>query len=136
MPSGWAEPQSARWVPRSSVNPERFGLDAAFPALFMALLPGFVRGAATFALKALGPVLLGGRERSLPPPVVAAISLLAPAVLAALVATQVFGGERQLVVDARAVGIAAAAVALLARLPLLLVVVSAAAATAVTRLVA
>jgi branched-subunit amino acid transport protein len=92
-----------------------------------------VSGAATFVLKALGPVLLGGR--SLPPGVIAIITLLGPTLLAALVATQVFAGDRELVVDARVVGIAAAAVAILARLPILVVVVAAAAATALARLV-
>lgn len=90
-------------------------------------------GAATLALKALGPVLLGGR--SLPAQVVAVIALLGPTLLAALVATQTFAGDRELVVDARVVGIGAAAVALLGRLPILIVVVAAAVATALARLV-
>lgn len=90
-------------------------------------------GAVTLVVKALGPVLLGGR--SLPRPVVAVITLLGPALLAALVATQVFAGDRELVVDARVVGIAAAALALLARLPILVIVVAAAAATALARLI-
>jgi branched-subunit amino acid transport protein len=91
-------------------------------------------GGATFAIKALGPMLLGGR--TLPAPMLAVIGLLGPTLLAALVATQVFGGDRELVVDARAVGIAAAGVAILARLPILAVVAAAAVATALTRLVA
>jgi branched-subunit amino acid transport protein len=91
-------------------------------------------GAATAALKAIGPVLLGGR--SLPPRVVSVITLLGPTLLAALVATQVFAGDRELVVDARVVGIAAAGLAIVARLPILVVVVAAAIATAIARLVA
>jgi branched-subunit amino acid transport protein len=90
-----------------------------------------VVGAATVALKATGPVLLGGRE--LPPRVDALVVLLAPAVLAALVVTQVVGGERELVFDARLVGLAAAAAAIALRAPLVLVVVAAAAATAAAR---
>jgi branched-subunit amino acid transport protein len=90
-----------------------------------------VVGAATIALKAAGPVLVGGRE--LPGPAARLVALLAPALLAALVAVQVFAGERELVLDARATGLAAAALALLARAPILLVVVAAAAATALTR---
>ena len=43
-------------------------------------------GAATVAIKASGPVLAGGRE--LPGPLGRVVGLLAPAVLAALVATQ------------------------------------------------
>jgi branched-subunit amino acid transport protein len=91
-------------------------------------------GAATLVLKALGPVLLGGR--TLPPRVVSVITLLGPTLLAALVATQVFAGDRELVVDARVVGIAAAGLAILARLPILVVVVAAATATALARLAA
>lgn len=89
-------------------------------------------GAATVLLKATGPVLLGGRE--LPPRVNAVVVLLAPAVLAALVVTQVVGGERELVFDARLVGLGAAIVAIALRTPLLVVVVVAAGATALARL--
>jgi branched-subunit amino acid transport protein len=88
-------------------------------------------GAATIALKAVGPVVLGGR--SLPLRLAAPIELLAPAVLAALVVTQLVGGDRELVLDERLAGIAAAALALALRAPLLAVVVVAAAVTALTR---
>jgi branched-subunit amino acid transport protein len=89
-------------------------------------------GAATVLLKAVGPVVLGGRD--IPAPVVGIVGLLAPALLAALVVTQSLGGaEREVVADARLVGLAAAVVALLLRAPLLLVVVVAAAATALAR---
>ena len=90
-----------------------------------------VVGAATIVLKATGPVLLGGRE--LPPRVNALVVLLAPAVLAALVVTQVLAGERELVFDARLVGLGAAIIAIALRAPLLVVVVAAAAATAGAR---
>jgi branched-subunit amino acid transport protein len=90
-----------------------------------------VVGAATVLLKATGPVLLGGRE--LPPRVNAFVVLLAPAVLAALVVTQVVGGDRELVFDARLVGLGAAGVAIAVRAPLVVVVVIAAAATAGVR---
>ena len=89
-------------------------------------------GAATVALKAVGPVLLGGR--SLPDHLTGVVSLLAPAVLAALVVTQVAGGDREIVLDARLVGLGAAVVALFLRAPLLVVVAAAATSTAVTRL--
>jgi len=89
-------------------------------------------GGATVLLKAVGPVLLGGR--AIPQPVAGVVELLAPALLAALVVTQVAGGgEREVVADARLVGLAAAVVALILRTPLLLVVVAAAAVTALTR---
>lgn len=90
-------------------------------------------GAATVALKSVGPVFLGGRP--LPEHVNGVVSLLAPAVLSALVITQLVGGDREIVLDARLVGLGAAVVALLLRAPLLVVVAAAAAATAVTRLV-
>jgi branched-subunit amino acid transport protein len=90
-----------------------------------------VVGVATVMLKATGPVLLGGRE--LPPRLNALVGLLAPAVLAALVVTQVVGGDRELVFDARLVGLGAAGVAIALRAPLVAVVVVAAAATAGAR---
>jgi branched-subunit amino acid transport protein len=93
-----------------------------------------VVAAATIALKAVGPVLLGGRP--LPAHLTGVVDLLAPAVLAALVVTQVVGGNREIVLDARLVGLGAAVVAILLRAPLLVVVVAAAASTALVRLVA
>jgi branched chain amino acid efflux pump len=89
-------------------------------------------GAATILLKATGPVLLGGRD--LPPRLVDVVELLAPAVLAALVVTQVFADERDLVLDSRLVGLVAGAVTVVARAPLIVTVVAAAAATALVRL--
>lgn len=90
-----------------------------------------VVGAATVALKAAGPVILGGRP--LPPRLAGVIELLTPAVLAGLVATQVLGDGRSLVLDDRALGLAAAVAALALRAPTLLVVVTAAATTALAR---
>lgn len=90
-----------------------------------------VVGAATILLKATGPVLLGGRD--LPPRVNALVVLLAPAVLAALVVTQVVGGDRELVYDARLIGLGTAVGAIALRAPLIVVVVVAAAATAAAR---
>jgi branched-subunit amino acid transport protein len=88
-------------------------------------------GAATMLIKATGPVLLGGRE--LPARVVGVVELLAPALLAALVVTQVFADDRDLVVDSRVVGLSAGALAVVARAPLIVTVVIAAAATAMVR---
>jgi branched-subunit amino acid transport protein len=88
-------------------------------------------GAATIAIKALGPVLLGGRP--LPERVASVVRLLAPAVLAALVVTQTFADGRSLVLDARVLGVAAAGVALRLRAPVLLVIAAAAATTAIVR---
>ena len=90
-------------------------------------------GAGTVLLKGAGPVLLGGRP--LPARLAAVLGLLAPALLAALVVTQTFAHGRHLVLDARAAGVAVAAVAIALRAPLLAVVVAAAAVTALVRLV-
>jgi branched-subunit amino acid transport protein len=89
-------------------------------------------GAATVVIKALGPVLLGGRP--LPPRMLSALRLLAPALLAALVVTQVFAAGQDVTIDARAAGLAAAVVAILLRAPTLVVIGSAAAVTALVRL--
>jgi branched-subunit amino acid transport protein len=88
-------------------------------------------GVATIAIKGAGPVLLGGKP--LPPRIGRIIGLLAPALLAALVAISTFGGDRALVLDERAVGVGAAAIAVAFKAPPLLVVVVAAVVTAVTR---
>jgi branched-subunit amino acid transport protein len=89
-------------------------------------------GAGTMAIKAAGPVGLG--ERPLPAPVQAVVALLAPALLAALVATATLATDTRLAPDARLIGLTAAAVGLLLRAPVLVVVVAAAAAAALARL--
>jgi branched-subunit amino acid transport protein len=89
-------------------------------------------GLGTMAIKAAGPVLLGGRP--LPTPVQRVVALLAPALLAALVATAAFGSPDGLVIDARAVGLAVGAVAIALRVPVLAVVIVAAVAAALVRL--
>jgi Branched-chain amino acid transport protein (AzlD) len=88
-------------------------------------------GAATVALKAAGPVLLGGRE--LPDRIRALVGLLAPALLAALVVTNTAASGRHVVVDARLAGVAAAGVSLRLRAPVLVSVAVAAAVTAAIR---
>jgi branched-subunit amino acid transport protein len=87
-----------------------------------------VVGAATIAIKAAGPVLAG--ERELPVGDSRVLGLLAPALLAALVATQAFATDESLVLDERGAGLGVAAVAVLLRAPLLVVVVLAAATAA------
>jgi len=89
-------------------------------------------GVGTIAIKAAGPVLLGGRP--LPQRVQRVVAMLAPALLAALVATAALASGQQLVLDARVIGLGAAAVALLMRAPILVVVVIAAVAASVARL--
>ena len=87
---------------------------------------------ASAAIKAAGPILVGGRE--LPPRVNAVIALLAPTLLAALVVTETFGDDGHLVLDERALGVGVAAVALALRAPVLLAVALAALVTALVRL--
>ena len=87
---------------------------------------------ASAAIKATGPILVGGRE--LPLRVNAVIALLAPALLAALVLTETFGEDGHLVLDERALGVGVAAVALALRAPVLLAVALAALVTALARL--
>jgi len=90
-------------------------------------------GGATIAIKASGPLLLGGRQ--LPERLLGVVSLLAPALLAALVATLTLGTGRALVIDARAAGVAAGAVALWLRAPTIVVVAVAALVTVGARAV-
>ena len=92
-----------------------------------------VVGAATIALKGAGPVVFAGRP--LPRPVIAVMPLLAPCLLAALVVGQTMADGRALVIDARLAGVAAAAVALALRAPLLVVLGAAAGVAAVARVV-
>ena len=86
---------------------------------------------ASAAIRAFGPILVGGRK--LPQSVNAVIALLAPALLAALVVTQTFGEDGRLVLDQKAIGVAVAAVALAFRAPVLLAVALAVVATALAR---
>jgi branched-subunit amino acid transport protein len=88
-------------------------------------------GVATIALKAAGPLVFA--RRPLPRRLAAIMPLLAPCLLAALVVGQTLGDGRALVIDARVAGVAAAAVALVLRAPLLVVLVAAAGVAAVAR---
>jgi branched-subunit amino acid transport protein len=89
-------------------------------------------GTAAGAMKASGPVALGGRE--LPKRLGSLVGALAPALLAALVVTNTLGEGQALTVDARLAGIGAAAVCIALRAPLLAAVVAAAGVTALVRL--
>jgi uncharacterized membrane protein len=90
-----------------------------------------VVGVITVLTKSAGPVLLGGRRLTGRP--LAVVDLLAPVLLVALVVTQTVGGDRAVVLDERLAGVAAAAVALRLRLPLLVAMVVAGAVTALLR---
>jgi hypothetical protein len=84
-----------------------------------------------YLLKLLG---MTAPARALDRPAVRRFAVLAPvALLAALIALQTFGAARGLTVDARAAGLAAAAVAVLLRAPFLVVIAVAVLVTAATR---
>lgn len=87
--------------------------------------------AVTFAIKAAGPVALGGRE--LPAWFDGIVRLLAPALLAALVATHMFAEGDRLAVGANTVGVAAAGVVMWRTQSIIACVVSAAVITALLR---
>jgi len=89
-------------------------------------------GAGTVVLKAAGPVGVSGRR--LPARVNDLLTMVAPAILAALVVTEAFASGRSLLLDARVAGLAAGVIAILVRAPLWVVVIVGAAATALVRL--
>ena len=86
---------------------------------------------ATAALKLAGPLLLGGRP--LPAAAMSIIQLLASALLAALLVVETFANGHSLTLDARALGVAFAAVALTRRAPVIVAVLGAASVAAVAR---
>jgi hypothetical protein len=84
-----------------------------------------------FAIKAAGPVALGGRD--LPGWAGELIALVPSALLPALVVVETFAHGKELVIDARAAGLAAAMVVLALRGSMLVVLVVAAVVTAGVR---
>jgi hypothetical protein len=87
----------------------------------------------TATMRAAGPVAFGGRGVS--GRGAAVVGLVAPAILGALVVYEtVNAGGRGIELDARVLGLAAAGLALVLRLPLIAVVLVAALATALGRL--
>jgi branched-subunit amino acid transport protein len=90
--------------------------------------------AISYALKASGPVLAGGRQ--LRPPVRSALDLVAVPLLAALIVVQTLGDGHRLVLDARLPALAVAAILVWRRAPFLVVVLAAAATAALLRAVA
>jgi hypothetical protein len=87
----------------------------------------------TVLIRASGPLLLGGRR--LPRPLTRVVVLLAPALLAALVVTETLSDSNGLVLDERALGVAAAGLSLLWRDSLLLAMAAAVLVTAAARAV-
>ena len=91
-------------------------------------------GVGTYALKAAGPLLLGGRR--LPERVEHLAARLPAALLASLVVVSTVGGDRALVLDARVAGVLAAGAALRLRAPFVVVVAVAVAVTGAVRAIA
>lgn len=90
-----------------------------------------VTGIGTVVIKAAGPLLLGGSEMH--PKARALIDMMAPCLLAALIAVLVFTREVEVVVDERSAGIAAGIVAMILRANILIVAGLAAITTALLR---
>lgn len=85
-------------------------------------------GAGSFGLKAVGPLLLGGR--SLSPLTTRLLALIAVPLLAALIVVQTLGDEQRLVADARLPALGVAAICVWRGAPFLVTVLAAAAAAA------
>ncbi|MGA0803817.1 MAG: AzlD domain-containing protein [Ilumatobacteraceae bacterium] len=87
-----------------------------------------------YGLKVLGFVVVGGR--TMPPVLNRCLALIPASLLAALVAKDTFTTAQELVLDARAVGLVVAIVAVWRKAPFIVVVVAAMAATALVRALA
>ena len=90
--------------------------------------------AASYLLKAIGPVLAG--QRQLRPAVGQVLDLVAIPLLAALILIQTLDGGKQIVFDARVPALLVAGVLVWRRAPFLVVVLAAAATAALLRAVA
>jgi branched-subunit amino acid transport protein len=91
-------------------------------------------GAVSYGLKAVGPLLAGGRQ--LGAQARQALDLVAVPLLAALILVQTLGGPHRIVIDARVPALAVAAVLVWRRAPFLVVVLAAAATAALLRALA
>lgn len=91
-------------------------------------------GASAYALKALGAVVIG--DRAVPPALQRCLLLIPAALLAALITKDTFTSGQEIVVDARLVGLAVAAVLSWRRAPFALTVFAGVGATALLRMVA
>jgi branched-subunit amino acid transport protein len=89
---------------------------------------------ASYALKAVGPLLAGGRR--LGPRLRGVLDLVAVPLLAALILVQTLGDGSRLVIDARVPALAVAGVLVWRRAPFLVVVLAAAATAALLRALA
>ena len=93
----------------------------------------FALAATAYAFKVLGLVLIG--DRRLPPMLDRCLALIPAALIAAIVVKDTFSVGQHLQLDARAAGVAAAAVAAWRKAPLIAVIVIGAAMTAALRAV-
>ena len=84
-----------------------------------------------YGFKVTGLVFLGGR--SLPPMFERCLALIPAAVVTALVMKDTFTNGQELVLDARALGLAVAGIAAWRKAPLIVVIVLGAAVTALVR---
>jgi branched-subunit amino acid transport protein len=87
--------------------------------------------AAAYTFKVLGLIVIG--RRPLPGALERCLALIPAALIAALVVNDTFADGKDLVIDARAAGVAAAAMAAWRRAPLIVVIVVGAAVTATLR---
>jgi len=90
-----------------------------------------VLAAGAYACKVTGLVLIGSRR--LPPVVTRCLALVPAALISALIVKDTFSTGTDLVLDARAAGVAAACVAAWRRAPLIVVILVAVVVTALVR---
>jgi branched-subunit amino acid transport protein len=91
-----------------------------------------VLAATAAAVRAAGPLLVGGRD--LPPRLIGVVDLLGPALLTALIMVATFGADRALEINATLGGVVVAGAILLRRRDALLTaIIAAAAVTALLR---
>ena len=91
----------------------------------------FALAATAYGFKVLGLILVG--DRTMPPLLDRCLALIPAALIAAIVVKDTFSVGQHLQLDARAVGVGAAAIAASRRAPLILVIVIGAAVTATVR---
>jgi branched-subunit amino acid transport protein len=91
----------------------------------------FVLAAAAYSFKVIGLIVIGRSQ--LPGPLERCLALIPAALIAALVVNETFADGQDLVIDARAAGVAAAALAAWRRATIIVVIVIGAAVTATVR---
>ena len=92
----------------------------------------FALGAAAYALKLLGAVMVG--QRTMPPVVERCLLLIPAALLAALIAKDTFTTGQTIGLDARAAGLGIAALATWKKLPFAVIILLGVGTTALIRL--